>query len=608
VDRRTIIAYILIVVISILFFSYQRATRRPPPGSPPSEIAATAASAPPSGAVAGTSAPLGLPSGLPAAKAGEPAPPAVEAGPQPALNDDIRLPGTGLKYEMRWSNEGACLREARLTDYRQRRNKPEGVLLLDATANGPATLALQDAVDKLPLDSRNYELLEKSDRRLVFATTFANDLRVTKEYVAAPGKYDLGMKVTLKNTSAQPLDVQYAIVAAGRLVPELGLSTEVYGAIGRRRSPESISIDQKFPSSVKVPFEPVNEPDRMILYAGACSRYFAAILLPKPKSGDSTLDFVASASVELLPKCDAIQSVGGSISMADNVTVKLTTVKRTLKPGEEVSDEYTYFLGPMDQKVLAQYPDIARVLDNNYGIFGFMSKILLAVLRGIFRVIPNYGVAIILLTILVRLCVFPLTRKGQIAMARMQKLQPLIKGLQEKYKDDRQRQGREMMELYRKHNANPMSGCWPVLLQIPVLWGLYRMLMFSIDLRQQPFVSWISDLSRPDTITAISGIPLNVLPVLMTVSSLVQQFTMPKPADPQQAQTQKMMMFMPVLMLVWFYSLPSGLTLYWLTSTTSGIIEQRIIKLQIKRMEAHGAFAPEEAESERGNRQKFKRR
>jgi YidC/Oxa1 family membrane protein insertase len=607
VDRRTIIAYILIVVVSVLFFWYQQATRRPPPVSPPSEIAATAGSAPPSGAVAGGSAPLGPPSGLPAGKAGEPVPAAVEAGPQPALNDDIRLPGTGLKYEMRWSNEGACLREARLTDYRQQRNKPEGVLLLEATANGAATLALQDAADKLPLDSRNYELLEKSDRRLVFATTLGS-LRVIKEYVAAPGKYDLDVKVTLKNTSPQPLDAQYAIVAAGRLVPELGLSTEVYGAIGRRRSPESISIDQKYPSSVKVPFEPVNEADRTIVYAGACSRYFAAILLPKPKSGDSTLDFIASASVELLPKCDVIRSAAGSISMADNVTVKLTTVKRTLKPGEEVSDEYTYFLGPMDQKVLAQYPDIAGLLDNNYGIFGFISKILLSVLRGIFQVIPNYGAAIILLTILVRLCVFPLTRKGQIAMARMQKLQPLIKELQEKYKNDRQRQGREVMELYRKHNANPMSGCWPMLPQIPILWGLYRMLMFSIDLRQQPFVSWISDLSRPDTITAISGIPLNVLPILMTVSSLVQQFTMPKPADPQQAQTQKMMMFMPVLMLVWFYSLPSGLTLYWLTSTTSGIIEQRIIKLQIKRMEARGTFAPEEAETERSSRQKFKRR
>ena len=142
------------------------------------------------------------------------------------------------------------------------------------------------------------------------------------------------------------------------------------------------------------------------------------------------------------------------------------------------------------------------------------------------------------------------------------------------------------------------------------------MLLYSIDLRQQPFVFWISDLSKPDTILGAGGIPVNVLgiplhvvPILMTIASVVQQFTMPKPADPQQAQTQKMMMFMPVLMCVMFYGMASGLTLYWLTSTTLGIAEQRIVKLQIKRMEARGAFAPEEEETEKGGRpQKFKRK
>jgi YidC/Oxa1 family membrane protein insertase len=591
-DRRSVIAFVLIGLVTILYFWTQHPAPPPQTIAPSTEVASSAATEPVAGAAASTSAP--------------PVSPAVEAGPQPALDDDIPLPGTGLKYEMRWSNQGACLREARLTDYRQQRNKPEGVLLLDAPANGPATLALQDPAGRLPLDSRNYDLLEKSDRRLVFATTFANGLRLTKEYIPEPGKYTLGVKVTLKNTGSEPLDAQYAIVAAGRLVPEAGQSTEVFGAIGRRMSPETIAIDREAPGSVrKQPLLVVNNPREPLVWAGAGNRYFAAVLSPKPKA-DSTFGFIASTSVELLPKCDAIQSAAGSIGMADNVAVKLTTEKRSLKPGEEISDEYSCFLGPVDQDVLAQYPDLAGLL--NYGWFGFISKLLLAVLHGIDHVIPNYGVAIILLTILVRLCVFPLTRKGQIAMQRMQKLQPLIKEMQEKHKDDRQRQGREMMELYRKHNANPMSGCWPMLLQLPILWGLYRMLMQSIDLRQQPFVFWISDLSKPDTITAIGGIPLNILPILMTISSLVQQFTMPKPVDPQQAQTQKMMMFMPVLMCVMFYGLPSGLTLYWLTSTTSGIIEQRIIKLQIKRMEARGAFAPEEQETEKSSRQKFKRK
>ncbi len=590
-DRRTIIAFTLIGLITILFFWSQQ--RRLPTAPPPTEVAAPASAEPVSGAVASTSAP--------------PAAPAVEAGPQPSLNDDILLPAAGLKYEMRWSNQGACLREARLNDYRQRRNEPEGVLLLDAPANGPATFALQDPTDALPLDSRNYELLEKGVARLAFATAFPNGLSVTKEYIPEPGKYELGVKVTLKNTGREPLDTQYAIVAAGRLVAEAGLISEVYGAIGRRTSPENVTIDREFAASVrKQPFVQVNNPREPLIWAGAGNRYFAAILTPKPKN-DSTYGFIASTSIELLPQCDVVQSATGGAALADNVVVKLLTEKRTLKPGEAIADEYTYFLGPKREDVLAQYPEIAGLTSLDYGWFGFFSRILLAILRGLHHVIPNYGVGIILMTILVRLCVFPMTRKGQIAMYRMQKLQPLIKEMQEKYKDDRQRQGREMMELYRKHNANPMSGCWPMLLQLPILYGLWRMLTYAIDLRQQPFVFWITDLSKPDTILAF-GFPVHVLPILMTISSVVQQMTMPKSADPQQAQTQKMMMFMPVLMCVLFYSFASGVTLYWLTSTTLGIVEQRIIKMQIKRLEARGAFAPEEEETEKGGRQKFKRK
>ena len=391
------------------------------------------------------------------------------------------------------------------------------------------------------------------------------------------------------------------------MVAEAGLSTEVYGAIGRRTSPENVNIDREFAGSVrKQPFLEPNNPREPMIWAGAGNRYFAAILSPKPKT-DSTFGFIASTSIEILPQCDIIQAPPAAPASWTTSSSKLLTEKRTLKPGEEVADEYTYFLGPKNRTSSPSIP-ISPACWADYGWFGFFSRILLAVLHGLYRVIPNYGVGIILMTLIVRLCVFPMTRKGQIAMHRMQKLQPLIKEMQEKYKDDRQRQGREMMELYRKHNANPMSGCWPMLLQLPILYGLCGCSTYSIDLRQQPFVFWITDLSKPDTIAAVGGIPVNILPILMTISSLVQQLTMPKSADPQQAQTQKMMMFMPVLMCVMFYGFASGLTLYWLTSTTLGIVEQRIVKMQIKRMEARGDFAPEEEEAEKGGRQKFKRK
>ncbi len=267
----------------------------------------------------------------------------------------------------------------------------------------------------------------------------------------------------------------------------------------------------------------------------------------------------------------------------------LTIHPKELQPNESVCHEYVLFLGPKKQDVLADYPDMARLLD--YGWFGAISKLLLTVLHGFQRLIPNYGVGIILLTALVRLCLHPFTRKSQISMHKMQKLQPLLKEIQEKHKSDRQRQGREQMELFRKHGANPMTSCLPMFFQLPVFFGLFRMLQYSIDLRQEGFMLWIRDLSRPDTIGHLSGFPINILPVLMVISWVAQQLTMPKSADPQQAQTQKMMLLMPIFFGFLLYGMASGLTLYWLTSTFLGIIEQKLIKLQIQKKEERGEFA-----------------
>jgi len=597
VDRRTALAFLIIGILTVAYFmSMSRAPqpRAEPAAQPPA--AETAKPAPEA------------PAETNKATVPQPAPPAIQPASLEPIQNDIPLKGAGLKYEMRWSNQGACLRTARLEEFPQKRGLPQGVLLLDAPNDGPATLALIDPKGELPLDGQVYKVVEDTEQRLAFAATFPNGLRVTKAFRPDPvKKYDLLVNVTLENTGTQPLETQYEIVAVSRLVPEAGWSTEVQAALGSRYETGRVKIDLVSASKVsKAPFEATNNERQPLLWAGAGSRYFAAVLTPAPKEHGSTFGFILSASVSSLPKCDAIGSSSGSVSLADNVAVKLLTDARTLKPGESVSDDYAYFLGPKKQDVLEQYPDISGLL--NYGFFGFVSSALLLILRALHHVIHNYGVGIILLTIAVKVCLHPMTRKGQIAMARMQKLQPLIKELQAKYKDDRQRQGREMMDLYRKHNANPMSGCWPMLFQLPILWGLFQMLNYSIDLRQQPFLLWVSDLSKPDTITHWGGFSINVLPVLMTVCSLVQQLTMPKPADPQQAQTQKMMMFMPVMFLFMFYSMASGLVLYWLTSTFLSIVEQKLIKLEIQRMEARGAFAAETVAEDPGQiRRKPKR-
>jgi YidC/Oxa1 family membrane protein insertase len=196
-----------------------------------------------------------------------------------------------------------------------------------------------------------------------------------------------------------------------------------------------------------------------------------------------------------------------------------------------------------------------------------LTRLFVWLLRALYALIPNYGVAIILLTILVRVVTAPLTARQMRSMKRMQGLQPRIKALQEKYADDRQQQSAEMMKIYKESGVNPLGGCLPILLQFPVFVGLYYALQSSIELRQAPFFGWIQDLSAPETLFTIPGIdlPVRLLPVIMGGSMVLQQKLSPQPgADP--AQQRMMMTIMPVMFTVLFYQFPSGLVLYWLVS------------------------------------------
>ena len=271
----------------------------------------------------------------------------------------------------------------------------------------PVTLTLRDPKGELPLHRRVYKVVEDSDKRLAFAATFANGLRVTKEYRSDPAKkYELLVKVILENTSTQPLEAQYEIVAVSRLVPEAGSSTEVYAALGTRYETGRVNITRVAPSKVSnAPWQLVNNNREPLLWAGAGNRYFAAILTPAPKEGGSTFGFILSSSVSSVPKCDELKGTAGSVSLADNVAVKLLTNARTLKPGEAVSDDYAYFIGPKKQDVLEEYPDLSGLL--NYGTFGFVSKALLLILNGLHHLVHNFGVGIILLTIAIKVCLSP---------------------------------------------------------------------------------------------------------------------------------------------------------------------------------------------------------
>ncbi len=192
-------------------------------------------------------------------------------------------------------------------------------------------------------------------------------------------------------------------------------------------------------------------------------------------------------------------------------------------------------------------------------------------------IIGNYGWSIIILTIMVRVVTAPLTTKQMRSMERMRRLQPKLKELQEKNKDDREAQSREMMALYKREKVNPLGGCFPMLLQLPVFIGLFYALRSAIQLRQADFLLWINDLSQPETLFVIPGLelPVRVLPLIMGATMVLQTKIMPTQADP--AQARMMMIVMPIMMTVLFYQFPSGLVLYWMVSNVVAISHQLLV-------------------------------
>ena len=242
-----------------------------------------------------------------------------------------------------------------------------------------------------------------------------------------------------------------------------------------------------------------------------------------------------------------------------------------VSPGSEAQFVSQLYVGPKSQNALAALAE-GLELTVDYGIFTILSKPLFWVLDHIYGLFGNWGLAIVLLTVLIKLLFYKLSETSYRSMARMRKFAPRIQQLRERYGSDRAKMNEAMMKMYREEKVNPLGGCWPILVQVPVFIALYWVLLESVELRQAPFVAWIHDLSVRD--------PFYVLPVLMGASMLVQTKLNPSPPDPFQA---KLMMALPVVFTVFFLFFPAGLVLYWLVNNVLSIAQQWFI---IRRMGA----------------------
>lgn len=288
------------------------------------------------------------------------------------------------------------------------------------------------------------------------------------------------------------------------------------------------------------------------------NKFFVQILAPL--DGSAGIDLIADRT-QLPGETVADPRSWDQVAVTKSVAATMRFASHPLAAGETYTRSMSYYVGP---KELASLRPLghqqAKVMD--FGVFSLLCEGLLWLLVKLYWLIPNYGVAIILVTILVRVVFWPLTHKGTESMKRMQEIQPKLNELKEKLKDKPQKLQQETMALYREHKINPLGGCLPMLIQIPVFFALYNVLRSGIEMRFAPFL-WIPDLSAPEGLLAgvlPGGWTLNILPLLMAATQAWQQHLTPSGGDPAQ---QKMMMFMPLIMLMFLYSMPSALVLYW---------------------------------------------
>lgn len=253
--------------------------------------------------------------------------------------------------------------------------------------------------------------------------------------------------------------------------------------------------------------------------------------------------------------------------------------------GKTDKNQFYIYAGPKEHDTLSKL-NIGLEHIINFGFFSIIARPLFWILKFFYGFFGNYGWAIIMLTIVTRIPFIPLVNKGQKSMKKLQAIQPKMAEIREKYKKDPQKMQKEMSELYKKHKVNPMGGCLPMLLQIPVFFALYKVLLIAIELRGAPFMLWIKDLSAPDTlfgyipamVPLIGGFAVGPLPIVMGLTMLIQQKMTPSGMDPKQA---KMMLMMPVIFTFMFLNFASGLVLYWLVNNILSIIQQFFVNKKL---------------------------
>ncbi|MEX0643037.1 MAG: YidC/Oxa1 family insertase periplasmic-domain containing protein [Pirellulales bacterium] len=467
------------------------------------------------------------------------------------------------------------------------------------------------------LEGGNWEVVSHDEKSVTFRRVLAElNLEVVKRYTLEPVPadkradttypgYNVQLDVELRNTSGEPQKGLAYQLQGPTGMPIEGWwfahkISQTWSAAGLRdvvvRFAGGQNVQIGAPTITKAPVDPMGQ-GKSLAYAGVDGLYFSAVLVPIKPLAEVWFDTTEAIFVGAKPDART--------PTFTNVTCVLTRQPIELAAGASHTDSYQVFIGPKRPALMAQYlaggdPNYSLdgVIYFGWPIFAAVARIMLAILHFFYGFVGNYGIAIILLTVLVRGALFPISYKQTQSMARMQALKPEMDRLGEKYKDDMQKKSQAIQELYRKNKINPLGGCLPVFLQMPIFIGLYRALAVDIELRLSPLFSetiqWCSNLAAPDMLWNWSafmpdsvnngqgmfmlGPYLNVLPLVTVLLFLVtQKMAMPAPTNEQAVLQQKMMKYMTLFMGVLFYKVAAGLCLYFIASSLWGIGERKLL-------------------------------
>lgn len=599
-DRKSI--FVLVACFALLFLGSRLIDKLYPPRPvPPGATVATNTTSSPGITISNTVAPAMLAP----ADTNRTATPILPV--RPLTGPEQTLVITNADARFTFTSRGGGISTIELFGYPETITRKKSAASQDfATLNTPHAAPVLALFGDASLQDDGQFVLERTADGIRAEKVLTNGLRVVKEFVLGTNHL-IHTKVRLENTSAAPLSLsaqEWAVGTATPMGPDDHAQTEGIAWYNGRKMEEKAAtwfVNAGFLFWGGTPRPEFRAGQSNVVWVAAQNQFFVlAAMLPTPAP-----EFVARSLQ--LPRPET-----GWYSFTNNPSPKgfqnnLLYPATVIPAGQALEREIHFYAGPKEYRTLAR---IASRFQNNVdhvmgfsGFFGFFSKALLLSMNWLHNALSlPYGWAIIVITIIIKGLFWPLTAAQTRMSRRMSALQPQMKALQEKYKDDPIKMQKKLGEFWKEHKINPMSGCLPLLLQMPVFFGFFFMIRTAIELRGASFL-WVADLSKPDTLFIIpglnfipflatpEGLPFNLLPLLMGVTMLWQAHLMP-PSPGMDPTQQKIMKYLPVIFIVFLYNYSAGLALYWTVQNLLSVVQTKLTKIEEPKTPAPPTASP----------------